>query len=176
MPFSFVTKLSLYLPGSSFSALSYTKLTVFLGASFLNSMYLSHDLTEYGFRRISSSYGKSLSSCNTIYIVAGYFYRKTNLQLYNQIGHGAELENWHSQRGPRWEHVTMTLTFDLLTPKSIGIFLCLSSICVWSMNSLGQTLFELSRYNEVWTDGRTDRRTDRQGDYYRARASSMAGP
>ena len=66
-----------------------------------------------------------------------------------------ELENWHSQRGPRWGHVTMTLSFDLLTPKSIGVFLSLSSICVWSMKSLGQTLFELPRYNEVWTDGRT---------------------
>ena len=51
----------------------------------------------------------------------------------------------------------MTLTFDLLTPKSIGVFLSLSSICVRSMKSLGQTLFELSRYNEVWTDRRTDK-------------------
>ena len=87
-----------------------------------------------------------------------------------------KLENWHSQRGPRWGHVTLTLTFDLLTPKSIGVFLPLSSICVWSMKSLGQTLFKLSRYNKVWTDGQTDRQTDRQGDYYRAPASSMAGP
>ena len=29
------------------------------------------------------------------------------------------------------------------------------------MKSVGRTLFELSRYNEVWTDGRTDRRTDK---------------
>ena len=58
----------------------------------------------------------------------------------------------------------MTLTFDLLTPKSIGVFLSLSSICVWSMKSVGRTLFELSRYNEVWTDGRTDRQTDRRTD------------
>ena len=74
----------------------------------------------------------------------------------------------------------MTLIFDLLTPKSIGVFLSLSSICIGSMKSLGQTLLELSRYNKVWTDGRTDgqtdRQTDRQGDYYRAPASSMAGP
>ena len=75
-----------------------------------------------------------------------------------------ELENWHSQRGPRLRHVTMTLTFDLLTPKSIGVFLSLSSICVWSMKSPGQTLFELSRYNEVWRDGQTDRQTDRRTD------------
>ena len=75
-----------------------------------------------------------------------------------------QLENWHSQRGPRWVHVTMTLTFDLLTPNSIGVFLSLSSVYVWSMKSLGQKLFELSRYNEVWTDGQTDRRTDRRTD------------
>ena len=29
-------------------------------------------------------------------------------------------------------HVTMTLTFDLLTPKSIGVFFSLSSISVLS--------------------------------------------
>ena len=71
-----------------------------------------------------------------------------------------KLENWHSQRGPRWGHVILTLTFDLLTPKSIGVFLSLSSICVWSMKSLGQTLFELSRYKES-VDRRTDGRTDK---------------
>ena len=32
------------------------------------------------------------------------------------------------------------------------------------MKSLGQTLFELSRYNEVWTDRQTDGRTDRRTD------------
>ena len=32
------------------------------------------------------------------------------------------------------------------------------------MKSLGQTLFELSRYKEVWTDGQTDRRTDGRTD------------
>ena len=32
------------------------------------------------------------------------------------------------------------------------------------MKSVGRTLFELSRYNEVRTDGRTDRRTDGQTD------------
>ena len=32
------------------------------------------------------------------------------------------------------------------------------------MKSLGQTLFELSRYNKVWTDRQTDRRTDGQTD------------
>ena len=76
------------------------------------------------------------------------------------------------REGPAGGHVTMTLTFDLLTLKSIGVFLSLSSICVWSMKSVGWTLFELSRYNKVWTDGQTDG----QSDYYRAPASSMAGP
>ena len=32
-----------------------------------------------------------------------------------------------------FQKVTMTLTFNLLTPKSIGVFLFLSSICVNSM-------------------------------------------
>ena len=45
------------------------------------------------------------------------------------------------------EYVSMTLTFELLTPKSIGIFLSLSSICVCL---LGLKLFELSRNNKVW--------------------------
>ena len=42
------------------------------------------------------------------------------------------------------------------------------------MKSVGQTLFELSRYKES-VDRRTDGRTDGQSDYYRAPASSMAG-
>ena len=32
------------------------------------------------------------------------------------------------------------------------------------MKSVGRTLFELSCYNEVWTDGRTDRQMDGQTD------------
>ena len=60
---------------------------------------------------------------------------------------------------------------DLLTPKSIGVFLSLSFIYVGSMKSVGRTLFELSYYSEVWTD-----KPDRQSDFYRAPASSMAGP
>ena len=66
----------------------------------------------------------------------------------------------------------VTLTFNLLTPKFIGVFLSLSSICVWSIKFVGWDIFELSHYNKVWTD----RRTDGQSDYYRAPASSMAGP
>ena len=71
-----------------------------------------------------------------------------------------------------WQNSVVTLTFDLWTPKPIGVFLSLSSICVWSMKFVGWEIFELSHYNKVWTD----RQTDRQSDYYRAPASSMAGP
>ena len=73
-----------------------------------------------------------------------------------------ELENWHSQRGPRWGACYYDL--DLWTPKSIGVFLSLSSICVWSMKFVGWGNFELSHYNKVWTDRQTDRRTDRRTD------------
>ena len=49
-------------------------------------------------------------------------------------------------------HITMTLTFDLLNPKSLGVFLSLYSFCVRSMKSLGRKVFELSGYNKMWTD------------------------
>ena len=58
----------------------------------------------------------------------------------------------------------VTLTFNLLTPKSIGVFLSLSSICVWSIKFVDWSIFELSHYNKVWTDRRTDRQTDGQTD------------
>ena len=67
------------------------------------------------------------------------------------------------------KYVKGHMTFNLLTPKSIGVFLSLSSICVWSMKFVGWEIFELSHYNKVWTD----RQTDGQSDYYRAPASSM---
>ena len=41
------------------------------------------------------------------------------------------------------------VTFNLLTPKCIGVFLSLSSICVWGMNFVGWGIFELSHYNKV---------------------------
>ena len=52
------------------------------------------------------------------------------------------------------------MTFNLLIPKSIRVFLSLSSIRVWSMKFLGWEIFELSHYNKVWTDGQTDGQTD----------------
>ena len=43
------------------------------------------------------------------------------------------------------------MTFKILTPKSIGVYLFLSSICVLSMKFVGWEIFELSHYNKVWT-------------------------
>ena len=65
--------------------------------------------------------------------------------------------------------VTVTLTFDLLTPKSIGVFYSIRAITLWSLKALGQRVLELLSGNEVWqtdrrTDGQTDRRT-RQKQY-----------
>ena len=40
------------------------------------------------------------------------------------------------------EYISMTLTFDLLTPKSIGVLFLLSSTCVWSIKSVDSRLFE----------------------------------
>ena len=54
-------------------------------------------------------------------------------------------------------HVTMTLTFDPKIYRRLPFFIL--HLC---MKSVGQTLFELSRYNEVWRDGKTDGRTDRR--------------
>ena len=87
-----------------------------------------------------------------------------------------KLENWHSQRGPRWGHVTMTLTFD---PK---IYWCLPffilNLCMKYEVSRSNTfrVIALQRSVDRQTDRRADRQTDGQSDYYRAPASSMAGP
>jgi len=39
--------------------------------------------------------------------------------------------------------VTVTLTFDLLTPKSIGVFYWIRAITLWSLKALGQRVLEL---------------------------------
>ena len=54
----------------------------------------------------------------------------------------------------------VTLTFDLLTPKSIGFFYSIKAITLWSLNALVQTVLQLLRGNQVW---QTDRWTDGQG-------------
>ena len=77
------------------------------------------------------------------------------------------------------------VTIDLLTQKSIGVFLSLSSIWVWNMKLVGWEILsyrittkcvQTDGRTDGQTDRRTDGRTDRQSDYYRAPASSMAGP
>ena len=65
--------------------------------------------------------------------------------------------------------VTVTLTFDLLTPISIGVFYSIRAITLWSMKALGHKVLKLLSGNEVWqtdwrTDGQMDRRT-RQKQY-----------
>ena len=40
----------------------------------------------------------------------------------------------------------MTLTFDLLTPKSIGVFYLKRAITLWRLKALGQRVFELLSY------------------------------
>ena len=51
-----------------------------------------------------------------------------------------------------WQSSVATLTFDLLTPKSIGVFLSLSSICVWNIKFVGWEIVELSHYNKMLID------------------------
>jgi hypothetical protein len=48
----------------------------------------------------------------------------------------------------------VTLTFDLLTPKSMGVFYIIRAITLWSLNALGQTVLQLLRGNEVWQTNR----------------------
>ena len=41
------------------------------------------------------------------------------------------------------------MTFNLLTPKSIGVFLSLSSVCLWSIKFVGWEIVELLHYSQV---------------------------
>ena len=47
-----------------------------------------------------------------------------------------------------WQSVVVTLTFDLLTPKCIGIFLSPSCIFVWNMKAVPWKLLKLSCQNK----------------------------
>ena len=47
-----------------------------------------------------------------------------------------------------WQSSVVTLTFDLLTPKSIGIFLLSSCIYVWNMKAVPWKLLKLSCQNQ----------------------------
>ena len=54
----------------------------------------------------------------------------------------------------------VTLTFDLLTPKSIGFLpFPIPSTCI-SFVSIGQGILKLSSGNEIWNDGMTEWRKD----------------
>ena len=57
--------------------------------------------------------------------------------------------------------VTVTLTFDLLTSKSIGVFYSIRATTLWSLKALGQRVLELLSGNVVW---QTDRQPDGQTD------------
>ena len=65
----------------------------------------------------------------------------------------------------------MTLTFDRLTPKSIGFFSGGYQMSIPSLVEIGHLVLDLSSGNESVdgrTDGQTDGRTDGHGNYYRA--------
>ena len=52
--------------------------------------------------------------------------------------------------------VTVTLTFDLLTPKSIGVFYSIRAITLWSLKALGQRVLELLSGNGFYSSGHCD--------------------
>jgi len=59
--------------------------------------------------------------------------------------------------------VTVTLTFDQVTSKSIGLICESWSMFLWSFMILGPSVLELSSDNHL-VDGQTDRQTDRPTD------------
>jgi len=48
------------------------------------------------------------------------------------------------------------LTFDLLTPKSIGVFYLIRAITLWSLKALGQRVLELLSGNGFHSSGHCD--------------------
>jgi len=52
--------------------------------------------------------------------------------------------------------VTVTLTFDLLTLKSIGFFYSIRAITLWSLKALGQRVLELLSGNGFQSSGHCD--------------------
>jgi len=57
-------------------------------------------------------------------------------------------------------HLTLvTLTFDPVTPVSIGFFCCPGRICVPSLRKVGQGVLEILTGNGLQTDKQTDRPT-----------------
>ena len=51
---------------------------------------------------------------------------------------------------------TVTLTFDLLIPKSIGVFYSIRAITRWSLKALGQRVLELLSGNGFHSSGHCD--------------------
>ena len=70
-----------------------------------------------------------------------------------------------------WQSSIVTLTFDLLTPKCIGIFLSPSCIYVWNMKAVRWKLLKLSCQNQS-----VDRQTDRQTDWRTDKPDSYRAP
>jgi hypothetical protein len=58
--------------------------------------------------------------------------------------------------------VIVTLTLDLVTPKSKGVFCPIWTIILWSLNTVGQMELKLCSGYHI-ANGRTDRRTDARG-------------
>ena len=90
-----------------------------------------------------------------------------------------QLENWHSQRGPRCRACHYDLDLWPFHPK---IYRCLPffilHLCMKYEVCRSNTVrvIALQRSVDRRTDRQTDGQTDSQSDYYRAPASSMAGP
>ena len=51
---------------------------------------------------------------------------------------------------------SVTLTFDLLTPKSTGVFYSIRAIILWSLKALGQRVLELLSGNGFHSSGHCD--------------------
>jgi len=52
--------------------------------------------------------------------------------------------------------VTVTLTFDLLTPTSIGVFYSIRATTLWSLKALGQRVLKLLSRNGFHSSGHCD--------------------
>ena len=96
---------------------------------------------------------KRFHELNKYYMYTYILVRWSLIVILPNPQHRQSVENWQSQWGsPQGAHVTMTLIFDLVTPRSTGVFLSLSSTCVLSRKSLG---WKVEMW--MWTDRPTDK-------------------
>ena len=51
-----------------------------------------------------------------------------------------------------YKTISRGLTFDLVTPKSIGVCIESCTTCIPSLKVVGEKLLKLSQHIEVWTD------------------------